>query len=139
MKNRLGHCCKRVILLHLSVAGEEDVIDETIKFFRANVFFRNFEVKGGADRTLVYLTLFIGECLKDCERVETKAEAERVLQATATKAFSVPGDAGFALGGMYPPPKSAAESDGFKSYFKQCREEVSRPLVVSLSLRTPSN
>ena len=40
---------------------DEDIIDETIKFFRANVFFRNFEVKGGADRTLIYFTLFVGE------------------------------------------------------------------------------
>jgi hypothetical protein len=47
-------CCSSKI-------GEEDIIDETIKFFRANVFFRNFEVKNGADRTLIYITLYIGE------------------------------------------------------------------------------
>jgi actin related protein 2/3 complex subunit 3 len=35
-----------------------DIIDETIRFFRANVLFRNFEVKGPADRTMIYMTLF---------------------------------------------------------------------------------
>lgn len=46
-----------------STSGD-DVIDEAIAFFRANVLFRNFEVKGAADRLLVYLTLYIGKCLQ---------------------------------------------------------------------------
>ncbi|RKO95192.1 Arp2/3 complex 21 kDa subunit ARPC3, partial [Caulochytrium protostelioides] len=41
---------------------QEDVIDEAIDFFRANCLFRNFEIKGPGDRTLIYLTLFIQEC-----------------------------------------------------------------------------
>jgi hypothetical protein len=64
------------------------------------------------------------QCLKECEKFETKAEAEKSIRPFATKAFSVPGDAGWGLGGMYPPPKNAAEAEGFKAYFKQCREEV---------------
>ena len=39
--------------------AEDDQIDEAIRLFRANVLFRNFEVLGPADRTLIYLTLFI--------------------------------------------------------------------------------
>lgn len=31
--------------------------------FRANSLFRNFEIKGPADRVLIYLILFIGDCL----------------------------------------------------------------------------
>jgi hypothetical protein len=38
---------------------QDDIIDETMNFFRANVFFKSFEVKGGADRLMIYLTLFI--------------------------------------------------------------------------------
>lgn len=108
----------------VALVGEEDIIDETIKFFRANVFFRNFEVKGGADRTLIYLTLYVGACLQELERVETKSEAEKVLHLMAIKAFAIPGEASWKLGGMYPPPKSAAEAEGFRAYFKQCREEA---------------
>ena len=40
---------------------ERDIIDEAIEFFRANVFFKSFEVKGGADRVLLYLTIYISQ------------------------------------------------------------------------------
>ena len=36
-----------------------DIVDEAVVFFRANVMFKSFEVKGGADRVLIYLTMFI--------------------------------------------------------------------------------
>lgn len=118
----------------LVFADEEDIIDETIKFFRANVFFRNYDVKGGADRTLIYLTLFVAECLTVCERIDTKAEGEKALRAMATKGISAPGESGWTLGGMYPPPKNTAESDGFKSYFKQVREETAMRVLEVLYL-----
>ena len=35
----------------------DDIIDETIKYFRPNCLFRNFDVSKSSDRTLVYLTL----------------------------------------------------------------------------------
>ena len=38
---------------------EEDCIDEALSFFRAQVLFKNFEVKGPSDKTLIYLTCFI--------------------------------------------------------------------------------
>ena len=53
--------------------GEEDIIDEVLTFFRANVLFRNFDIRGGADRTLIYLTLFTHLCLVKCEKIEDKA------------------------------------------------------------------
>mmetsp|Transcript_105508 Transcript_105508/g.305010 ORF Transcript_105508/g.305010 Transcript_105508/m.305010 type:complete len:209 (-) Transcript_105508:414-1040(-) len=92
-----------------SPADEEDVIDETIKYFRANVFFRNFEVKGGGDRTLIYLTLYLGACLKELERVSSKTEAAKSLHQLAIKPFAIPGDSAWCLGGMCSPPKSMAE------------------------------
>ena len=50
----------------------EDIIDEVLMYFRANVLFRNFEVKGGADKTLIYLTLHAVQCLVKCEKIEDK-------------------------------------------------------------------
>lgn len=41
----------------------DDIIDEAINTFRANTFFKNYDIKGGADRILIYLTLYIQECL----------------------------------------------------------------------------
>ena len=43
--------------------AEDDVIDEAITLFKANTFFRNFDIKGGGDRVLIYLTLYIQDCL----------------------------------------------------------------------------
>lgn len=43
---------------------EEDMIDEAIKYFRPNIFFKNFDIKGPGDLTLIYLTVFISYCLK---------------------------------------------------------------------------
>jgi actin related protein 2/3 complex, subunit 3 len=53
--------------------GQEDIIDEVLTLFRANVLFRNFEVMGAADRTLIYLTLHVVQCLVKCEKIEDKA------------------------------------------------------------------
>jgi len=44
-------------------ADELDVVDEALALFKANVFFRNFEFKGNGDRVLVYLLLYITDCL----------------------------------------------------------------------------
>jgi len=48
------------VTLDAAGAGaEEDPVDEALRLFRANVLFRNFEVQGAPDRTLIYLTLLI--------------------------------------------------------------------------------
>ena len=47
-----------------AIVHKTDVVDEAISFFRANVLFRNFEVKGPTDKLLLYLTLYISACLK---------------------------------------------------------------------------
>jgi actin related protein 2/3 complex subunit 3 len=44
-------------------ADEDDIIDEALRFFKANVFFNTFEMKGNADRLLVFLTLFTHQCI----------------------------------------------------------------------------
>ena len=41
-----------------------DIVDEVLYTFRANILFRTFEVKGAADKLLIYLTLFVCQCLK---------------------------------------------------------------------------
>ena len=118
--------------------GFEDVIDETLIYFRANVLFRNFDVRGGADRTLIYLTLHAMQCLVACEKIEDKASglfstitcdfqilfknliyfsiryiygiAVRQLRELSKKPFAAPGESGWPLGGMYPAPANKSES-----------------------------
>jgi len=40
-----------------------DSLDEVLSLFRANTFFRNFEIQGPADRLLIYGILWVSECL----------------------------------------------------------------------------
>eukprot|EP00304_Pavlova_gyrans_P002099 CAMPEP_0206061222 /NCGR_PEP_ID=MMETSP1466-20131121/53562_1 /ASSEMBLY_ACC=CAM_ASM_001126 /TAXON_ID=44452 /ORGANISM="Pavlova gyrans, Strain CCMP608" /LENGTH=239 /DNA_ID=CAMNT_0053436571 /DNA_START=31 /DNA_END=748 /DNA_ORIENTATION=- len=110
-------------------SGAEDIIDEAIYLFKANVLFRNFEVKGPADRLLVYLTLYISECLRRIEGARGKAEALKALTNMALEAFPIPGDASFPLGPYFPTPESKQEADFIRSYLRQLREETGRRMI----------
>ena len=89
------------------MGNEEDIIDESISLFRANCLFKNFEIKGPEDRVLIYLTLFIQECLL---KLQSKAgninEANKYLNSLAVGNFAVPGEAGFPLNSLYESGKS---------------------------------
>ena len=55
-----------------------DALDEVLSLFRANTFFRNFEIKGPADRLLIYGILFVSECLGKIGKAMGSREAEKV-------------------------------------------------------------
>ncbi|KAF7332262.1 Actin-related protein 2/3 complex subunit 3 [Mycena kentingensis (nom. inval.)] len=60
-----------------------DIIDETLDLFRANSLFRNFEIKGPADRTLIVLILYVSDCLAKigtARTVPTQIEAGKSPQ-----------------------------------------------------------
>ena len=85
-----------------------DIIDETLDLFRANSLFRNFEIKGPADRTLIILILFISDCLSKIGKartVPTQLEATKMLNTLAVDTFPIPGDANFPLNAHYTPPE----------------------------------
>jgi len=46
--------------------------------FRANTFFRNFEIKGPADRTLIYGILYVSEALSKIKPAMNRRDAEKV-------------------------------------------------------------
>jgi hypothetical protein len=73
-------------------ADKEDIIDEALNFFKANVFFRNFEVKGPADRVLIYLTLYISSCLSKIAPTDNKSNSEKNMYQLAIENFALPGD-----------------------------------------------
>ena len=100
--------------------GVEDIIDETLNYFRANVLFRNFDVRGGADRTLIYLTLYAVQCLVKCEKIEDKPSAVREMKILATKQFLCPGDSGWPLGGLFPSAKNKTESGKYAIQYVIC-------------------
>lgn len=55
-----------------------DALDEVLTLFRANTFFRNFEIKGPADRLLIYGILFVSDCLTKIKPAMGSREAEKV-------------------------------------------------------------
>ncbi|CAG8552711.1 5750_t:CDS:2 [Funneliformis caledonium] len=93
--------------------AEDDVIDEALDLFRANCLFRNFEIKGSADRVLIYLILFISDCLSCLSKAgknTSQKEAVKILNSRALDQFALPGDPTFPLNALYTSPGSDAGS-----------------------------
>jgi actin related protein 2/3 complex subunit 3 len=106
-----------------------DIVDECIRLFRANVYFRNFQLEGGADRVLVYMTFFIHQCIKAVHKIATKDEAARQLHTLShSSSFTIPGDAGWPVGGIAS-EGPAMEREKLRTYLRQCREAATRRLV----------
>ena len=53
-----------VLPLNPDAGLDMDVVDEALHSFRSNIYFKNFEIEGPADRVLVYLYVVISHCLK---------------------------------------------------------------------------
>ncbi|EGW30304.1 uncharacterized protein SPAPADRAFT_63154 [Spathaspora passalidarum NRRL Y-27907] len=109
---------------------EYDIIEETLDLFRANSFFRNFEIKGGADRLLIYGILFISDCLNKLNKTTSVKDAQRVLMNLALDDFKLPGDIGFPLNNLYLPPSGKNEADLLRAYLQQFRQELSERLLT---------
>jgi len=112
----------------------DDIIDEVLGFFKANVLFKSFQPAGSADRVLLYLTLYTTQALAKCVTCETAPVALKALTAMAHENFKIPGDVGFTLGTFYSPPGTAQEGDLCRAYFKQAREELGRRLITKVYL-----
>lgn len=106
-----------------------DIVDEAITFFRANVFFRNFDIKSSADKLLIYLTYYINTALKRLEGCRTLAEGTKAIINLGLEDVPVPGESGFPFPGLFSPPGSRKEGELFRNYLKQIREETSGRLL----------
>uniref|UniRef100_A0A2K5EB78 Actin-related protein 2/3 complex subunit 3 n=1 Tax=Aotus nancymaae TaxID=37293 RepID=A0A2K5EB78_AOTNA len=85
---------------------DTDNVDEAIYYFKANVFFKNYEIKKEADRTLIYITLYISECLKKLQKCNPKAKPV------------------FPLNAIYAKPANKQEEEGMRAYLQQLRQET---------------
>nr|SVE75415.1 EOG090X0EJM [Daphnia dolichocephala] len=109
--------------------GESDILDEALYYFKANVFFRTYEVKSEADRLLIYLTLYITECLKKLQKCSNKNTAQNDMYTLAISKFDIPGEPGFPLNSVYAKPTSQYEADLLRQYLTQARQEMGLRLV----------
>ncbi|OAX78028.1 hypothetical protein ACJ72_07667 [Emergomyces africanus] len=131
-----------------------DCLDEIISLYRANTFFRNFEIKGPADRMLIYGILFVSECLTKVKPGMAAREAEKapttliyllfgsncwnhikfeetnlwntikVLINTSLDHFAIPGDASFPLNQAFEPPRDRKDAETLRQYISQVRQEL---------------
>lgn len=70
--------------------------------FRANAFFRNFEIHGPADRLLIYGTLYTSSLLAQLRPSHTRRDADKALMNVALdNNFVGPCDAAFPLGAAF--------------------------------------
>ncbi|KAM1173308.1 hypothetical protein FF1_026041 [Malus domestica] len=113
----------------VSEQDRTDIVDEAISFFRANVFFRNFDVKSSADKLLIYLTFYINVALKRLEGCRTLAEGTKAIINLGLEKVPVPGEPSFPFPGLFPLPQSQQEAELLRNYLKQIREEASGRLL----------
>lgn len=109
--------------------GSQDIIDETLQYFKANVFFKNYEIKTPADRVLIYLTLYVTECLKKIQRIGSREEAKKEMATMAIVNFDIPGDFKFPLNALYGKPQDNQEAEQCKTYITQLRQEIGLRLI----------
>jgi actin related protein 2/3 complex, subunit 3 len=105
-----------------------DVLDETLSLFRANTFFRNFEIKGPADRLLIYGILFISDCLNKVKPNMDQRSAEKALINGALEQFAIPGDATFPLNQAFEAPSDRMQAEQLRGYLGQVRQELAMRL-----------
>ncbi|KAL7672945.1 hypothetical protein ACOME3_007821 [Neoechinorhynchus agilis] len=106
-----------------------DIIDEALKFFKANVFFKNYNIQGDADRTLIYLMLYINECLRVIQKCTSKAQASKEIYALGLRRFSIPGESQFPLNSMFTPSSSKQEEETMVQYLQQLQLETGSRLI----------
>jgi len=110
-----------------------DAIDEVLSLFRANTFFRNFEIRGPADRLLIYGILFVSECLGKVRPTMSVREAQKELQNIALdNNFAIPGDPGFPLNQMFEAPRDRQDAELLRQYLSQVRQEIAARLLARL-------
>ncbi|KAI8321893.1 ARP2/3 complex 21 kDa subunit [Martensiomyces pterosporus] len=107
-----------------------DVVDEALELFKPNSFFKNFEIKGNGDRLLIYIILFISQCLNKLKPTTTPGEATKALYSLAVTNVIIPADASFPLHALYPAVADRSEADLLRQYLQQVRQEVATRLVA---------
>lgn len=101
-----------------------DIVDEAIYFFKANIFFRSYEIKSEADRTLIYITLYISECLKKMQKCSSRNQGDKEMYTLGISNFPIPGENGFPLNAMYAKPANKNDDDTMRAYLQQLRQET---------------
>ncbi|KAF2490237.1 ARP2/3 complex, 21 kDa p21-Arc subunit [Lophium mytilinum] len=108
-----------------------DPLDEILSLFRANTFFRNFEIKGPADRVLIYGILYVSEILGKIKPGMSRRDAEKSVTNVALDTnFPIPGDASFPLNQAFEAPRDRSQAEQLRQYIMQMRQELAQRLLA---------
>ncbi|KAI0985186.1 hypothetical protein GJ496_000080 [Pomphorhynchus laevis] len=102
-----------------------DIIDEALTFFKAMIFFRSYDIQSNADRTLIYLVLYISECLRQLQKCPNKNKSSKEMFAFGLKRFPLPGDLNFTMNAIFTAPQTKEECDLLTQYIQQLQQETS--------------
>ncbi|KAL4609587.1 actin-related protein 2/3 complex subunit 3 [Arapaima gigas] len=80
---------------------DSDIVDEAIYHFKANVFFKNYEIK-----------------------CSSKNQGEKEMYTLGITNFPIPGEPGFPLNAMYTKPSNKMEEETMRGYLQQIRQET---------------
>lgn len=111
-----------------------DIVDEAIYYFKANMMHKTFEVKGPADRLILYLTLYIQQCLKRllaAGKAANKTQARQLLLGLAVERSPCPLDNSYPFSAFHPPASKCTpgEQELWADYCKQLRLETAVRLI----------
>ncbi|GAV47310.1 hypothetical protein ZYGR_0H01510 [Zygosaccharomyces rouxii] len=113
--------------------SDYDIIDECLDLFRANSFFKNFEIKSPADRVLIYGILFVNEVLAHLRPHTNYNEAVKIATNVALDSFTIPGTPGFPLNTVYSVPVQDHNAmELLRTYIQQFRQELAMRLLERL-------
>ncbi|KAJ2898038.1 arp2 3 complex subunit [Zalerion maritima] len=102
----------------------EDIVDEALKSFRSNIFFRNFASKGLADNLLMYCTWFISTCLTIIKPQHAKRHANRALNNLLDPNFPIPGDPDFPDNTVFNAKPNEPEAGELRKYLGCVKEAM---------------
>lgn len=77
----------------------------------------NITLQSESDRLLIYITLYITECLKKLQKCANKNQAQNEMYTLAISRFDIPGDQGFPLNSVYGKPQS--QQDAGNNYIRK--------------------
>jgi len=77
-----------------------------------------------SEKTLVYLTRFLGSCLRALEQCPSAGEGRVALGKVALEAVALPCERGFPLEGMFEPANCRSDADALRGWLQQARGEA---------------
>ena len=106
-----------------------DIVDEAIHLYRANILFKNYKIKGPADRILIYLTCFIQKSLEQMQRFKTEEQQRRVIGMIVADPGAIDiTNATFFMNKLGLLQANGAQAKKCKDYLKKLIEETSTRL-----------